>query len=402
MNRKVLKKFNALAAAILLMLGVIGTAFGGAALTYAAGPTDRIDSYTITADVNEDATVDFTYEFSWAVLESDGIGPVSWVTIGIPNDHIENIRALSGNIDAISLSYDSGTFLLIDFNDSYYKGETIDFAFSFTDDYLYEMNTPQSGYTTYYFTPGWFGDIEVKKLTVRWNSKNLTSWSGNCLVMNGYNTWETSLDPGEYISLELVYPSDAFAFDSGKGYDSGYDYGGYDYGYDSGSSGLSLVLMLIPFLAVVIMVFAFVRAASAGRAYDKASGFSSGETKTKVTHTKVIYYDSCPGCGAPRAEGATVCEYCGRDLVKSEELIKEEEVKGEDKEALKYNKKGEYHYGSDPNTFVRVNVVHVPITPAVGIAPRSASGSKPRSSSRPKSGGGCAYRCSHGLWQRCG
>ena len=37
MNRKVLKKFNALAAAILLMLGVIGTAFGGAALTYAAG-----------------------------------------------------------------------------------------------------------------------------------------------------------------------------------------------------------------------------------------------------------------------------------------------------------------------------------------------------------------------------
>ena len=66
-----------------------------------------------------------------------------------------------------------------------------------------------------------------------------------------------------------------------------------------------------------------------------------------------------------------------------EEIIKEEEVKDEDKAALKYKKNGEYHYGSDPNTYVRVNVIHVPVS----SSSRSSS-SRSSGSSRPRGGGG--------------
>ena len=74
----------------------------------------------------------------------------------------------------------------------------------------------------------------------------------------------------------------------------------------------------------------------------------------------------------------------------SEEIIKEEEVKDEDKAALKYKKNGEYHYGSDPNTYVRVNVIHVPVS----SSSRSSS-SRSSGSTRPRGGGGGGSSCAH-------
>ena len=51
----------------------------------AAGDLDEILNYTVTAEVNEDATVTLTYHVEWKVLDSSSEGPLSWVTIGIPN-----------------------------------------------------------------------------------------------------------------------------------------------------------------------------------------------------------------------------------------------------------------------------------------------------------------------------
>jgi len=68
---------------------------------YADSPTDAIRLYTIQADINDDATVTLSYHLEWEVLESDGIGPVSWVTIGIPNSHYTELSALSNNISSI-------------------------------------------------------------------------------------------------------------------------------------------------------------------------------------------------------------------------------------------------------------------------------------------------------------
>ena len=48
-------------------------------------------------------------------------------------------------------------------------------------------------------------------------------------------------------------------------------------------------------------------------------------------------------------------------IYKSDEVIKEENVPDEDKEALKYKSKGEFRYSSAPDTYVRVNVVNIPV-----------------------------------------
>ena len=99
----------------------------------------------------------------------------------------------------------------------------------------------------------------------------------------------------------------------------------------------------------------------------------------------------CPHCGAeitydPSKE-MIVCEYCGRSLVKSEEVIEEKKLKDEDKGALKYKKNGEYRYTSDPNTYVRVNVIHVPVSHSSS----SRSSSSGRSSGRSGGGSSCAH-----------
>ena len=43
----------------------------------ASSDTDEILDYTITVDVNQDATLTIIYDISWLVLESDSAGPLS-------------------------------------------------------------------------------------------------------------------------------------------------------------------------------------------------------------------------------------------------------------------------------------------------------------------------------------
>ena len=49
---------------------------------------DYIESYTVTVDKNDDATMNFKYDVVWNVLES---GSENFINFGIPNEHIYNI-----------------------------------------------------------------------------------------------------------------------------------------------------------------------------------------------------------------------------------------------------------------------------------------------------------------------
>jgi len=109
-------------AALLLAISLCVT-FGLAmsrSFAFAYTPTDEIINYEIQADVNDDATVSFVYTLDWEVLESDGIGPVEWLKIGIPNSHADNVRALTDNIYRLSLLQEDGTYMRVDFKDKYY------------------------------------------------------------------------------------------------------------------------------------------------------------------------------------------------------------------------------------------------------------------------------------------
>ncbi len=347
----------------------------------ADAPTDEILNYEITASVNDDGTVNLDYHIDWKVLRDD-IGALEWIFVGIPNGEYVSIDSASSAVASIGYSDENGSSVRIDFERGYHAGETVSFDFSIVQDYMYSVDLFQDEMTSYVFTPGWFDEIAVDNLTVRWDAADATSWSPDCLVKDGYLVWTTSLAPGGTFSIRVNYPNDARNFNADKTiYQPGERIGGTDSGSDSdlGSALAGLIFLVLIFGGPIWLI------RKARNAYNRSAKFG-GETKTKITRTKVTYYPVCQGCGAPRGEGETVCSHCGRSFVKSEEVIKEENVPEEDKEALKYKTKGEYRYSSAPDTYVRVNVVNIPV-----VHHSSSFGSSSRGGGGSSRGGGCAH-----------
>lgn len=336
------------------------------------GPTDEITKYEITVDVNEDATLNIRYHIEWKVLESDEAGPLSWVKIGIPNKHVLKSEAYSDNIRKLSVDTSDGCYAKVYFKDDYYEGQTVSFDFMLVQDNMYQVDKPQEGMVKYVFTPGWFDEIAVKELVVRWNHDKADSWSPDSFMENGYLLWGTRLSAGERFSVDVVYPNDAYAFHLDKEYD------------DGSNSDSTVEVFMILFVVIFALVMVVTVIFSSVREYGKSANLGAAY-ETKITRTKIVYYPVCEGCGGVRAEGKDCCASCGRDMIQSKEIIEEKKVKPEDREALWYKKNGTYHYSSDPHTYVRVNTIRVPSS-----RPRTTSSAR---SSCAHSSCACACAC---------
>ena len=342
-------------------------AFSFSGRAYAATPTDEIVNYEIDASINDDVTVNLNYHIEWKVLDDVQYGPLTWVKVGIPNDHVESLTALSDTISDISTMYESGEFYArLDLDREYMAGEVVAMDFSLVQDYMYEMNILTEGETVYYFRPGWFTDMAIDRLVIRWNTDKALSWSHGATPDGQNLVWEFSFDVNERTDeISVTYPSDAFAFDEtkfansydgGDDYDYDYDYDGYYYSsdYRSSDDGEGFVGLGITFV-IVMAIIKFVKKASS---YSSGSGFNSKPTtKKKITRTLIKYYPTCPGCGAARPEGKEKCEYCGRSFIESEEVVEEKDIQ----EPTKYSDEGTFRYGDSPNTYVRVHVTHIPV-----------------------------------------
>lgn len=392
------KKLASLLLALLLLLA-------SAAPCFAITPTDEVLNYYVLADVNEDGTVSLFYHIEWKVLDDQKYGPVDWLKIGVANRHCSNITPITDNITDIYYDYDYGDYVDVYFDKSYYAGDVVEFEFMLDQDYLYSVDYEEVGYTTFYFLPGWFDDTPIDRQAIYWNADKVHKWDMGATTADGYLVWEFHPEIGQTKGVMLTYPNDAYGFDTTKygSWDKNYD-PGYDPGYEY-DDDFSLVNFFAGLFALIIgltplWIFIFIVRAIK-KAYQNSSGFASEKTTTKITRTKVEYYPNCPGCGAQRKEGQTTCEYCGRSFIKSEEILKEEKIKDEDKEALKYKKKGEYAYSSAPNTYVRVNVVHVPVSTShsggSGHRPGGGSGSSGGSGRSSSSHGSSSHHssCAH-------
>ena len=313
-----------LAAAVLLLAVLIP-----ALAAQAASPTDEILNFTITVDVNEDASLEMTYHIEWKVLyDGGGSEKLSWVSLGVPNKYHENITPVSSTIRRIR---DNGSTLRIDLDREYAKNETVVFEFTMTQDHMYQIDKWVSGETVYTFTPAWFDDFSVDELVIRWNADRAGAWQPDCLQDDGYLVFRTSLSPGGTYTVSVVYPNDAFGFESDRQAEKGggsSDPGGWqggdggddddDFGVFEILGGLFGTVFGLGFFFVPIFLFVrFIRWIS-----KSGTGFGTEPaTEKKITRTKIEYYETCPGCGAPRAEGQETCEYCGRSLVKSKEVV---------------------------------------------------------------------------------
>lgn len=173
---------------------------------------DIINQYTITVEPRKNGTLDMTYHLEWRVLDSTTEGPLEWIKIGIPNANVSNITAISNNIKKISYYKDGGDYIRIDFKKSYEEGSIFDIDFKFNQSHMYTLS---SGSCKYKFTPGWFNDINVKKLSIRWKADDITKYSPKATVSGGYYTWtKTNLLKGKTYTIDVTYPSTAFKTDS--------------------------------------------------------------------------------------------------------------------------------------------------------------------------------------------
>ena len=168
-------------------------------------PLDKIHEYKITVDPNNDGTLKMKYYLKWEVLE-EGDGGVDFITVGVANRFVSDIKGITNNIDEIDYVSDEGSTIRIDFKKTYHKGDIFDVEFSFTQKRIFTLNNTEVQYS---FNPGWFDEIEVSQLTVLWNKtgvlkNNSTSEDGE------YLRWDTTLSYGETIKINLVYDKNYF------------------------------------------------------------------------------------------------------------------------------------------------------------------------------------------------
>lgn len=269
---------------------------------------DEIQKYDITVDVRNDGSLDMNYKISWKVLDSDTEGPLEWVKIGIPNEHIDTIIAKSNNIKNIDYYSESGqTYIRVDFDRAYYAGETVDFEYSFHQGYMYTINEDTQE-VIYKFTPGWFEDIEVKNLTIKWNAKNCKEASTD-KKDGSYFKWNTSLAQDEKYNVTLKYDLNAYSFSPDKQFEA-----------KSGDNG-GLVIFVIVFILVIIIVISAISHNSNGYngGFGSSRGIRSSSTYIASTHHTSCVHSSCAcacacACAGGGRAGCSLKDFYGTNI----------------------------------------------------------------------------------------
>ena len=173
-----------------------------------AAPLDEIERCDVRIAPRQDGTLDMRFEFEWKVLDSTAEGPLRWVKIGIPNANADELTALSDNIRKIALlTPGDEAFVRIDFDRAYVAGETLRFDYT-----LHQKNmlSPSGESWTYNYTPGWFDEIDVKELTLRWPADGLIESTGGGAVQGNEWVWSGELPAGQKLHFTLRYELSRF------------------------------------------------------------------------------------------------------------------------------------------------------------------------------------------------
>ncbi len=191
----------------------------GEYLDISAYETDNLDEilgYVINVKPDmSDGSLYITYNIHWLVLDSDE-DEVTWVKIGIPNKYTEDIKALSKNIEDIQYISSSGDFVRIDFDDSYEEGQVINFSFSI---HAHQLYYEKGSIRRYSFTPGWFDEIDVERIEVKWDVSDIEGdinhlcRDGEIVEDDGIVFFIGSLNAGEKFNTTIDIPDKAFDAD---------------------------------------------------------------------------------------------------------------------------------------------------------------------------------------------
>lgn len=188
-----------------------------------SGDLDRINAYTVTVDPRADGSADITYDIDWEVIGGSADEPLSWVKIGLANSHVDEFENLTPEtVSGVrSQTEDGNTFARITFVYRYYEPvyaaqsgqqSQVHFSFRVHQSHLYTLS--EDGTASYNFTPGWFDDLCVEQLTIRWKAADGMT-ADTDTVEDGYYVWDFgALDHGEKATVRVqVPPSVTAAYD---------------------------------------------------------------------------------------------------------------------------------------------------------------------------------------------
>ena len=173
--------------------------------SFAAGaPLDEIQSIEIDARTSSDGVVTLRYDIAWKVLDSESEGPLTWVQIGVPNPYYEIVEYGGDAQLAYRFNSEEESKIRVDLKEEFSAGETAVFHFTIQQYCLVE---PYGAGSRSNFMPGWFEDIAVKKLTVKWHPDNVES--ANAELQNDCYEWSGALEAGErFVTVTTEYGAD--------------------------------------------------------------------------------------------------------------------------------------------------------------------------------------------------
>ena len=230
------------------------------------GDLDEIANYVVTVDPRADGTADITYEIDWNVIGGSADEPLSWVKIGLPNPHNDSLENLTPDtVSDVRAMNGEGAFAKVVFTNRYYAPDVaaangqksnVHFAFRVHQSHLFLLNG--EGGADYAFTPGWFEDLCVKQLTIRWRAVDgMTAEDG--ALENGYYVWTfQNLGHGERVTVSVTLPAESAA-----GLDPNAAAAANEMYYEEDDSGDALLIgFLIVFVLVLMLVLLNTRRAT--------------------------------------------------------------------------------------------------------------------------------------------
>ena len=225
------------------------------------GDLDYIPDYFVTVDLREDGSADIVYDITWQVIGGDQTDYLSWVKIGLPNAYAEDLTPLTDTISDLQYTGDGGSYAKVVFARRYYSpkvaaqngGESrVRFAFSVHQSHLFSLNS--DGTATFEFTPGWFDDLVVEHMQVRWRDGD-GFVADNSSEEDGYLIWDFGpMGHGQSANIHVTVPvTTAETFDPDAQLTAAdYDDGGMT--ADEMIGILTVVIGLLIFAAALIII----------------------------------------------------------------------------------------------------------------------------------------------------
>lgn len=225
------------------------------------GDLDYIPDYFVTVDLREDGSADIVYDITWQVIDGDQTDYLSWVKIGLPNAYAEDLTPLTDTISDLQYTGDGGSYAKVVFARRYYSPEVaaqnggesrVRFAFSVHQSHLFSLNS--DGTATFEFTPGWFDDLVVEHMQVRWRSGD-GFVADNSSEEDGYLIWDFGpMGHGQSANIHVTVPvTTAETFDPDAQLTAAdYDDGGMT--ADEIVGILTVVIGLLIFAAALIII----------------------------------------------------------------------------------------------------------------------------------------------------